>query len=649
MIEAEAVADEAGDTVVGIGAGIDAGIAARTFLQVQDQKALRFHQPLRKELVDGNAVDRLHALLVGHLAFGGYRFESDPDGREAFNHLAEIVAGDADDFDMVESRARGGTNAAAEEPDFAEVVAARKIGEDQLTAGIIFRDFYETDADKVEAISGVALAGDALAGCETLKLDAFFEVFDKVGGKVCEHGDAAQMIFQSSAAIVGIDLRAEGFVLEHDVENVAQHFVSDDIGFRMNRGGARIKIHAGHFTKEVAGAEFCDRMAVGKVDGSVDGDGAVARFAFAFVLFPGNERAGETFEETLGAAIRFYMSDRCGDGNFGLALKNVERGGTEFAFPADDIAFAETAFDDGPAIQLKEGAGNPFEHRDLQEFFGFETFGAGTSGNGCTDYAFVGERAGGAGNHTLAAGDAGGIAHGRIEIERDASGIAFAHAAEYEIVFDFIATADAAVAKDAGVMIDVDGERRIVLTACNGALGEAWFFDAGVSCVGLQFAIPGVYLTSTGGGMIGHQKFQDGFAGAQNFFGIGRYFHARFDGPNARGGENTSAGVDDAEAADSHGSFVLQMAERGNRDAVDACGIENGSAGGDPDGLAVYGDFDKRRSCGGRAHYFSAISNRNKVQNKLKTPYGRMLARLASPARAAGVKQMPLGHLPCNT
>jgi len=55
--------------------------------------------------------------------------------------------------------------------------------------------------------------------------------------------------------------------------------------------------------------------------------------------------------------------------------------------------------------------------------------------------------------------------HWRVEIERDAGGVAFAHAAEDEIVADFIAAADATVAEDAGVMIDSNGKRRVVLAA----------------------------------------------------------------------------------------------------------------------------------------------------------------------------------------
>ena len=333
-----------------IGASVHAGVATRAFLQIENEETLGLHQTLRKELIDGHAVNHLHALFVGHLAFGSDGFKTGADTREAFDHLAEVVSGDTDDFDVVESGAGGGANAAAEETDFAEIVASGEIGENEFATGIIFGDFDEADADEIETVGRVTLARDELAGSETLEFDAFFEVLNKVGRKVREHGDAAKMIFKRAAAVVGVDLSAEGFVLEHDVENIAQHFVGDDIGFRTNGGAARIEIQARHFTEEIARAEFGDRAGVGEVDAGVNGDGAVARFALAFVFFAGDEGAGEAFEETFGAPIGFYVGDGGGNGNFGFAFENIKRGGAKFAFAADDFAFAEAAFHDGAAI-----------------------------------------------------------------------------------------------------------------------------------------------------------------------------------------------------------------------------------------------------------------------------------------------------------
>ena len=140
----------------------------------------------------------------------------------------------------------------------------------------------------------------------------------------------------------------------------------------------------------------------------------------------------------------------------------------------------------------------------MQEFFRFEPFGSGTSGDIRADDTFVGESAGGAGDHAFTAGYAGGIAHGGVEIESYAGRIAFAHTAEDEIVLDFVAAADAAVAEDARVVIDVNGERRIVFAAGDAAFGETRFFDAGVFGVGFEFAIAGIDLARARRWMIGH-------------------------------------------------------------------------------------------------------------------------------------------------
>ena len=137
LVEAQTVADETRDAVVCIGAGVHTGVAARAILQIQNQQALRFHQSLREELIDGDVVNHLHSLLIGGATFGGNGFETGSNAGETRNHIAEIVAGDSNEFDVIESGASGGSNAAAEEADFAEVVSPREIRENHLAAGII--------------------------------------------------------------------------------------------------------------------------------------------------------------------------------------------------------------------------------------------------------------------------------------------------------------------------------------------------------------------------------------------------------------------------------------------------------------------------------------------------------------------------------
>ncbi len=116
--------------------------------------------------------------------------------------------------------------------------------------------------------------------------------------------------------------------------------------------------------------------------------------------------------------------------------------------------------------------------------------------------------------------------------------------------------------------------------------------------MGFEFAISGIDLAGAGRWMIGHQKFEDGLARVENFFGIGGDLHAGFDRANEGSGEDAGTGFDAAEAADTYGSFVLEMAERGDGDAVDARGVEDGGARGEADGLAVDVDFDAKRGCG---------------------------------------------------
>src|SRR6202162_3363523 len=46
LLEAQAIANETGNAIVSVRAGVNAGIAARAFLQIEDQQTLRFHQAL---------------------------------------------------------------------------------------------------------------------------------------------------------------------------------------------------------------------------------------------------------------------------------------------------------------------------------------------------------------------------------------------------------------------------------------------------------------------------------------------------------------------------------------------------------------------------------------------------------------------------
>ena len=111
-----------------IGARIHASVAARAILQVENEQALRFHQSLRKKLVDGNAMDHLQTLLVGSAALDGDRFQAAPNAGGTRNHVPKIFTGNTYQFDVVERGASRGANAATQQSNFTEIIAARKIG-----------------------------------------------------------------------------------------------------------------------------------------------------------------------------------------------------------------------------------------------------------------------------------------------------------------------------------------------------------------------------------------------------------------------------------------------------------------------------------------------------------------------------------------
>ena len=68
----------------------------------------------------------------------------------------------------------------------------------------------------------------------------------------------------------------------------------------------------------------------------------------------------------------------------------------------------------------------------------------------------VGQRAGRAGRDALAAGDAGGVTHRVVQVERDPGGVALAAAPDDVVALDVVAGAHAPVAQDAGVMVHRD-------------------------------------------------------------------------------------------------------------------------------------------------------------------------------------------------
>ena len=74
------------------------------------------------------------------------------------------VGADADQLHVVERGAGGRANVAREQAGLAEIIAARKIGEHHVAAGMLLRHFHEADAHEIKAVGRIALAADHLAG-----------------------------------------------------------------------------------------------------------------------------------------------------------------------------------------------------------------------------------------------------------------------------------------------------------------------------------------------------------------------------------------------------------------------------------------------------------------------------------------------------
>ena len=351
-----------------------------------------------------------------------------------------------------------------EQAHLAEVSASRQIGEHELFAAVDLRDFHKADADEIEGVGVRTFLGDHLAGSEADQFDAVLQEGDEILVERGEDRDAEQMGAQCAGAVVAVELLAEGLVLLHHVEHVAQHLEHDAVGLGADRRRARIEAHAGHFAEEIAGAEFGDGIVVGQVDRGVDGDeGAIAGFAFALFFFLREQLAGDAGDEAgllLGIAD---MGARRGDIDVGFAVDDVESGRAVLAFAHDDLAGLDAALDDGAAIEFEEGAGDVLEDRHRQQRFDFRAERLGMDlEQVLAEHALVSQRAGRAGDHAFAAGDAGGVAHRLVVVEGDGGVIALALAGDDEVVANLGAAADAAVAEDAGGVIDVDGERGIV-------------------------------------------------------------------------------------------------------------------------------------------------------------------------------------------
>ena len=108
--------------------------------------------------------------------------------------------------------------------------------------------------------------------------------------------------------------------------------------------------------------------------------------------------------------------------------------------------------------------------------------------------------------------------------------------------------------------------------------------------------------------MIRQKQFQQSFPGLQHFLGIRDHLHARLDRPDTGRGEHARSCIHDAQATNTNGSLVLQMAQRGNRDPVHARGIEDTGARGHAHRLPVNRYVNDANWCGDRAHNLVSLA-----------------------------------------
>ena len=123
---------------MGFSAGFDTLVAAGTFFEVEDEEALRLHEALLKELVQGSVGNEgvalfLHDVFAEALSRRCARCWRRTSGKRS-SIWWKSGREDADDFYVVKRDAGCGANAAVKEAHLAEVAAAREIGEDHFLA-----------------------------------------------------------------------------------------------------------------------------------------------------------------------------------------------------------------------------------------------------------------------------------------------------------------------------------------------------------------------------------------------------------------------------------------------------------------------------------------------------------------------------------
>ena len=150
-------------------------------------------------------------------------------------------------------------------------------------------------------------------------------------------------------------------------------------------------------------------------------------------------------------------------------------------------------------------------------------------------------------------------------------------------------------------MVDRNHRRRVILSPRRGAAREAGFGDSRRGSQMFQFAVARVQLSGAGRGMVRHQQLDKSVSRALHLFGRRLHRHAGFRLANAGGGIHALSHIHHAHPAHAHRIFILLMAKRWNRDAVDAGSVEDCRPGRNRNLLAIDGQLNFGRRPGTHA------------------------------------------------
>src|SRR5437773_2349829 len=136
-------------------------------------------------------------------------------------------------------------------------------------------------------------------------------------------------------------------------------------------------------------------------------------------------------------------------------------------------------------------------------------------------------------------------------------------------------------------MIDEDAKRRIILRACLLALGIARVQHVELFGEAFKFTIAGMLLSNARRWVICHQKLDDGGACGLYLVRLRRDLESGLHRTDASRGEGTRASIDYTQPANSHRCLILLMAERRDRNAIEASGIKHRRSGRHRDLLPI--------------------------------------------------------------